>query len=254
MRTSPSSRSMSSESEMAERHPYVDGGEIVRRVTRGARVLVVDDHRLLAQMLVDQLCEAGHEALAIDIADTRLVDRVIDITPDLLLLDAVFADDEDAGMRILRELGDRAPDLAVVMITGVTERIRHAEFLDAGARAVISKADSFDQVTAQIEDLLAGSDPMGVTRRHELARLLADHSRRTEREHDAFARLTDSERATLEGLVAGQSVQEMALRRTVAVSTVRSHVRAILRKLGVHSQIEAVAMAAKAGWQPRPPG
>ena len=232
--------------------PYEAAPEVLhRRVRPRARVVVIDDHRLLAQMLVDHLSDRGLEALTIDVSEQRLVERILAIEPDLLLLDAVFADDEGEGMRILLDVRDRAPHLEVVMITGVVEDVRHAEFLEAGASAVIAKADSFDQVTSQIEDVLAGVDPMGATRREELRLVLNAHSRSTALRGRKLASLTASELTTLQGLVAGQSVQEMALVRTVAVSTVRSHVRAILRKLGVHSQLEAVAVAAEEGLGPR---
>jgi two-component system nitrate/nitrite response regulator NarL len=237
-----------------ERAAYAAAPEVLRRdVTRPAKVLILDDHRLLAQMLVDRLAERGHQAFAIDVADRRLVERVFEIEPDLLLLDAVFADDEVAGLRILGAVRAEREDIDVVIITGVVERVRHAEFLAAGATAVISKADSFEMVVAQIEDLLNGRDPMGATRRHELLRLLHEHQQATEGAARLLSDLTAAEVTTLQGLVAGQSVQEMARLRTVAVSTVRSHVRAILRKLGVHSQIEAVAIATRSGLGPRTP-
>jgi len=231
---------------------YSAAPEIIRRPVRRAKVLVLDDHQLLAQMLVSQLNDQGHEAMSIDVTDARLVDRVAEIRPDLLLLDAVFSDDEGAGLQILQELRARDEETRVVIITGVVDQLRHAEFLDAGALAIISKADSFDQVVAQIADLLAGTDPMGVTHRQEL-RLLLDHDRRANADrNEVLMALTPSELSTLQGLMAGHSVAEMALTRTVAVSTVRSHVRAILRKLGVHSQLEAVAIGAEAGLASRP--
>ena len=235
-----------------DRRGFASSSEVLRRrVTRPARVLVLDDHRLLAQMLVGHLSDRGHESLTIDAADDRLTERVLEVDPDLLLLDAVFTDDEGAGMRILTEVRDRAPHIEVVMITGVLERVRHAQFLAAGASAVIAKTDSFDQVTAQIEDVLNDVDPMGATRREELRLLLDAHDQTSALQGRQLASLTSSELSTLQGLVAGQTVQEMALQRTVAVSTVRSHVRAILRKLGVHSQLEAVAIAAECGLGPR---
>jgi DNA-binding NarL/FixJ family response regulator len=90
-----------------------------------------------------------------------------------------------------------------------------------------------------------------VVRRAELARVLYEHRRAVARRERALIDLTSSELGTLQGLVDGLSVDEMARMRTVSSSTVRSHVRAILRKLGAHSQIEAVSIAAKAGMEPR---
>ena len=48
----------------------------------------------------------------------------------------------------------------------------------------------------------------------------------------------------------GNRVDDIAQSDYVSVATVRSQVRSVLRKLGVQSQIQAVAMATKAGWSP----
>ncbi len=236
----------------SRRVAYSDG-EILRRRVRRATLLVVDDHRLLAQMLVDHLVERGHEALSVDVSDRDLLRRVIEIEPDLVVLDAVFSDDEQAGRDILRGLRREGCQVDVVILTGVLDRVRQAEMLEEGAVAVISKADSFERVIQQIEDVVVGIDTMGAARRSEMAQLLAEHRRSTASRETALACLTSSEMATLQGLLDGISVEEMARIRTVAKSTVRSHVRAILRKLAVHSQLEAVAVAAKAGMNPSPP-
>ena len=54
----------------------------------------------------------------------------------------------------------------------------------------------------------------------------------------------------LQGLVRGMSAEEIAADTYVSIATVRSHIRAILQKLGVNSQLAAVAAATKAGWRP----
>ncbi len=227
------------------------------------RVVVVDDHKLLAEMLVERLGESGFEAMTTDVFDDALVERVRGLHPDVLLLDAVFHDDEDAGLRVLHELtghgggdgeGERpACTMEIVVLTGVADEIRHAEFLDGGAVAVISKGDSFDGVVGKVQDVIAGIDPLGVTRRQHLAQCLTLHRAEQAGESGVFGELTNRERATLQALVDGRSVDEIAVDRTVASSTVRSQVRAVLRKLGAHSQIEVVAFAARHGMRPDEP-
>jgi DNA-binding NarL/FixJ family response regulator len=223
---------------------------VVENPDRPLKLMVVDDHRLLAQMLLDHLSDRGYEALSADVTDDQLVHRIIEISPDLLILDSVFNDDEDGGMNVLRDLESRGADIRTVLLTGVTDAVRHAELLAAGAIAVIEKSDSFDGVLAQIEDLIAGCDPMGANRRSELARLLVEHDAQRAGRAAVLADLTERELSTLQGLVDGRTVDEMASTRTVASSTVRSHVRALLRKLDAHSQVEAVAVASRAGLTP----
>jgi two-component system nitrate/nitrite response regulator NarL len=212
------------------------------------RIAVVDDHRLLAQMLVDHLMDQGFSAMVAHVDDPGLPETLRGLEPDLILLDAVFHDDEDGGLQVLEAMAD--DDIRVAMLTGVDDDLRHAEFLDAGAVAVISKTDSFAGVLDQVGDVINGIDPHGCTRRQDLARLLTDHRCRRGATDDLLRALTGRERATLQALVDGHSVDAIAAARTVAPSTVRSQVRAVLRKLDAHSQIEAVALAARSGMAP----
>jgi DNA-binding NarL/FixJ family response regulator len=229
--------------------PFSSAAAITRRV-RTVRVVIVDDHRLLAQMLVDGLNELGYVAMSVDVAESDIPQRVVGLSPDLLILDAVFHDDEAGGLTVLQQLKRLGAPFGVVMLTGVADEIRHAEFLAAGAQAVISKSDSFDVVLGQIKDVLSGSDPMGANRREVLARALAERDARGANQTSVLDVLTDRELATLQALVDGKTVDEIAVVRTVATSTVRSQVRSVLSKLDAHSQIEAVAIAARSGMRP----
>lgn len=68
--------------------------------------------------------------------------------------------------------------------------------------------------------------------------------------------LTRREREVLVELTRGYSAVEIAARQHLALTTIRSQIQAVLHKLGVHSQIAAVAIARQSGlsWstEPRP--
>lgn len=64
---------------------------------------------------------------------------------------------------------------------------------------------------------------------------------------DRLRFLTPRERQVLDGLAAGASTPELAARLGLSTSTVRSYVKAVLSKLGVHSRLEAVILLQKAG-------
>jgi len=68
-----------------------------------------------------------------------------------------------------------------------------------------------------------------------------------------FQRLTSCEQRVLGALIEGMSADEIAEAHFVALTTIRSQIRAILHKLGVRSQMAAVAQANRAGWQPPAP-
>ena len=216
------------------------------------RIVVVDDHRLLAQMLADHLRERSFECLVLDVSEAHLARRISELTPDLVLLDAVFGEDENGGMDVLTQLMHDDGPPRVAILTGVTDQLQHARFLAEGATAVISKSADFDDVLEQVDDVIAGRDPMGALARSTLARRLQHHDESLSRQGAPLAELTDREQATLQALVDGHSAEEIAQDRTVAVSTVRSQIRAVLQKLEVHSQVEAVSVAVRLGMRPEP--
>ena len=72
---------------------------------------------------------------------------------------------------------------------------------------------------------------------------------------DLFATLTEREQVVLAELIEGHCAEDIAKGAFVSISTVRSQIKAILQKLGVNSQLAAVAMARRAGWSlDNPPG
>jgi len=77
--------------------------------------------------------------------------------------------------------------------------------------------------------------------------------REQERERLApFTRLTSREADVLHDLMQGLSADDIAATRYVSIATVRSHIRAILQKLHVNSQLAAVALAVQSGWSHTP--
>ena len=65
-----------------------------------------------------------------------------------------------------------------------------------------------------------------------------------------FADLTPREASVLGGMLDGLSAEQIAERDFVSLATVRTQIQSVLRKLGVTSQLAAVAAARRAGWRP----
>jgi DNA-binding NarL/FixJ family response regulator len=115
---------------------------------------------------------------------------------------------------------------------------------------VVSKGAGFEQLVDAVRRALAGEQVLPEDRRQTL--LAAARARRRD---DAarlapFVALSRREQAVLAGLVAGEPAEVIAERAFVSLATVRSQIRAILLKLGVNSQLAAVALARDAGWPP----
>lgn len=218
-----------------------------RWTSPGPRVLIVEDHELLAQSLAYALRSEGFR---VETTCGPTPDDVLAAAdafqPTVVLLDLNLGDGLGKGSAFIEPL--RATGPSVVMLTGVEDRIRLAECIEAGAVGLVSKAAPFEALVGAIREVAEGDSLLSPTQRHEwlteLRRYRADEWERQRR----FEYLTPREREVLAGLCDGLSAAEIADRDYVALSTVRSHIRSILMKLGVGSQLEAVALANRAGW------
>ncbi len=210
------------------------------------RILIVDDHPLVAIGLRLALRSRGWD---VEVADGPTVDAVLDraraFEPECVLLD-LHLGELGNGRDLIGPLLETSR--AVVMLTGETDRLLLAACLEAGADGWIGKGAFLDDIVVQVEDALAGRPIVGVARRQELLDDLRVHRASLERSRSPFERLTLREQRVLGALVNGLSGEEIAAAHFVAVTTVRTQVRGILQKLGVRSQLAAVATANRAGW------
>lgn len=214
-----------------------------------ARLVVVEDHELLTASLALALAAQGVEVHApAGLSEPEVVEAVARQAPVLVLLDLDLGPDRGSGLELIGPItgaGGR-----VLMMTGVVEADRLAACVEAGAVGIVPKSAGFAELVDAVRRAMAGEDLMTPADRQQLLSRLRD-ARRADRERLApFATLSPRERAVLAGLVAGESAEAIAARSYVSLATVRTQIRAILLKLGVRSQLAAVALARSAGWPP----
>ncbi|MGN6574424.1 MAG: response regulator [Nocardioides sp.] len=202
------------------------------------KILLCDDHVLLAEALESLLKIAGHdvfvtaqpqEALAVAAAQS----------PDVCVLDLGFPDGD--GLDLLRSLRESTPGAAIVVLSGQREPDLVRAAMDLGARGYLCKDVGVVEVVRAVDQVLDGElviDPL-------VAQSLTQ--RRRHRSDDVewlISFLTQREREVLRRIVTGQSTEEMAREMSVTRSTARTHVQNVLQKLGVHSRLQAVAAVA----------
>lgn len=212
------------------------------------RLVIVDDHDLVARVLAETLRGRGSEVTVVAPSDPQgLVAAVDAVAPDLVLhdLDLGEAGDGVAHVRALTAAGHR-----VLMVTGVTDPVARGRCVEAGAIGIIDKARSFGDLVETLDRALSEHGEMPAQDREEHLAVLRRHREQQRQRLDVFTTLTRREAEVLGELMAGRSVEEIATAFTVSVTTVRSHVRAVLSKLGVHSQLAAVGLARDRGWSP----
>ena len=209
---------------------------------------IVDDHQLLAESLAAALSQLGF-----CVASLRPLsgDEVIQFARwhelDVVLLD-LHLDGLGTSLGLIPQL--QGVGCKVVVLTGETHRPALGECIEAGAEAVVTKTVSFDELTRRVTRILDGPcDVVHADREELLASLRLDRAEQ-QRRLERFYRLSSKEREVLSDLCCGIGAQEIAATRHLSTATVRSHIRSILLKLDVNSQLAAVALATRNGWDP----
>jgi two-component system nitrate/nitrite response regulator NarL len=206
------------------------------------KILLCDDHVLLAEALEALLKIAGHEVL-VTAQPQEAVAVAAEESPDVCVLDLGFPDGD--GLDLLRAVRETVPAAKIVVLSGQREPDLVRAAIDLGARGYLCKDVGVVDVVRAVDQVLDGElviDPL-------VAQSLTQ--RRRHRSDDIewlISFLTQREREVLRRIVTGQSTEEMARDMAVTRSTARTHVQNVLQKLGVHSRLQAVA--AVAGRQP----
>jgi DNA-binding NarL/FixJ family response regulator len=210
-------------------------------------VLIIDDHLLLSQLVADRLTSDGFTASIADLESD--LDALGQQSYALVLLDLELGEGRPIGLDLIEPLLEVADQ--VLVMTGTTDDRRVAEALLRGASGVFRKEDGLDDLIASVHGAFAGQTLPPTD--HERLRLFTayeQHRRRSEVLLAPFSTLSPREGEVLVRLADGLTVSEIADETFTSVSTVRSHIKAIHRKLGVNNQLRAVAMMREAEWSP----
>ena len=208
------------------------------------RVVLVDDHRVVRTGVLAYLHQIRDIEVVAEAANGReAIDRMAALEPagrlpDVVLMDLVMPVLDGVGAT--REIRARWPGIEVVAMTSFVEEAMVRDALEAGAAGYLLKDADADEVAAAIRAAVAGQmhlDPA-------VARLLADSVRRPQH---ADVALTPREREVLQLLAEGASNRAIAKALVVSERTARTHVSAILSKLGLASRTQAALWAVREG-------
>jgi DNA-binding NarL/FixJ family response regulator len=203
------------------------------------RVLIVDDERLFAELLRVALRSAeGIEVLDVVHDVQTAVRRMTELRPDVVLADYHLPD--GTGSDIARTVRATLPETSVLILTGDPSVSTLSDVARSGAVGHLTKDRPFDVV---VEGVRAASLGEILFAPSELQRLLLERESRPR----PLEPLTARELEVLQLLAEGASTSLASEQLGISTATLRAHVQAILRKLGAHSRLEAVAEAARLG-------
>lgn len=202
-------------------------------------VLIVEDHTLLAEALMSALSGVGFGEVrtAGSVADGIGAARAH--CPDVVLMDFRLPDGE--GTKAASEIRASCPDCKVVMLTAEEHESVVLAAVEAGCSGYLLKNVQLEEVVEAVRAVHAGEALISPTM---LARVLP--KLRGERRGAGY-QLSRRESEVLELLAEGRSNQSIAEELVLSPHTVRNHVQRIIQKLGAHSKLEAVTIAARTG-------
>ncbi|MDQ6858359.1 MAG: response regulator transcription factor [Chloroflexota bacterium] len=203
------------------------------------RVLIVDDERLFAELLRVALRNAdGIEVVDVVHDVQTAVRRMTELRPDVVLADYHLPD--GTGSDIARTVRATLPDTSVLILTGDPSVTTLSDVARSGAVGHLTKDRPFEEV---VEGVRAAAQGEILFAPSELQRLLLERESRPR----PLEPLTARELEVLQLLAEGASTTQASEQLGISSATLRAHVQAILRKLGAHSRLEAVAEAARLG-------
>ena len=205
------------------------------------RVLLVDDHALFRIGLRELLERRGIEVVdAVGDCDDGL--RLVEERqPDVVLLDMRMP--QMSGFDMLKRLRSNRQMMPVAMLTTSREERDVLESLQNGAQGYLLKDMEPDELITALGDIVSGHTVVAKELTAVLARAVQGDPGGASPAGNAFDELTPREREILCHLAEGQSNKVIARNLGISDGTVKLHVKAILRKLGVHSRVEAAVMA-----------
>ncbi len=208
------------------------------------RILLVDDHALCRCALSDLL--SGHSfEVKTSGGQEDVVELARQFQPRLILLDLRMPG--LGGLEILRRLHKAMPDTPVVILTFSAEERDLFDCLRAGARGYLVKDAEPAYLLSAIKQVAQGKLAVAPSLTETLARALSPDASAEDVPPDPFCSLTPRERDILGRLAEGESNKVIAKRLGISDGTVKLHVKAVLRKLGVHSRVAAAVKAVDLG-------
>lgn len=208
------------------------------------RVQLIDDHTLFRLGLKNLLERSGIDVIAAASTGQEGLDIVDETNPDVILLDMRMPDMD--GLEVLKKLRAAGVTVPISMLTTSNEERDLVESLRNGAQGYLLKDMDPEELVAALHNIVKGETVVAPQLAGTLARVLQGNSDETE-PRTPLSDLTPRETEIIEHLAIGQSNKVIARELGITDGTVKLHVKAILRKLGVSSRVEAAVIAVEQG-------
>jgi two-component system, NarL family, response regulator DevR len=199
------------------------------------RVLIVEDHQVVAEglaALINDQKDMQVIGQAGTVADS--IAQAAELKPDLVLVDFRLTD--GTGADAATAIRQMRPETKLIFLTREDGDAARFAALEAGASGFIHKSRAAQDVVDAIRTVAEGGNlftPRGIAQ-------LISNRREIEAQLD---RLTTREKEVLRLMAEGIASRDIASKLGISYTTVRTHIRSLGSKLGVHSKLEAIIKA-----------
>jgi DNA-binding NarL/FixJ family response regulator len=202
------------------------------------RLLLIDDHPLVRAGLRAVLnAEPDLEVIADADNGTKAIDLARSLRPDVVVTDLLLPDLD--GVSVTQRIRAELPETQVILLTSADEEeasVAHA--VECGAIGYVLKSAGIVELLQTIRSAAQGQVHLSAQAATWLVREMRSP-------RDQHVSLTEREQQVLRGVAIGQTNKEIAQSLCVALTTVKSHMRSILDKLGVDSRTQAALYAVR---------
>lgn len=204
-----------------------------------ARILLADDHRMLAESL-KKLLEDHFDPVRVVEDGRALVAAAEKLKPDVVVADISMP--LLNGIEAVKQIRNTHPDIKIVFLTMHPDVTYAASAFEAGASGYVLKHSAPSELITAINSVLAGRRYVTPLIAEELMEFNRDESHCRQ---DGLSRLTPRQREVLQLLAEGKPVKEIASILNVSSRTVEFHKYKMMEELGVKTSTELVRFALK---------
>ncbi len=221
------------------------------------KFLIADDHHLIREGLKNTLESVYNDLQVIEAKDGEQVLELVDNNPDLdlILLDYYMPGTD--GFSLVTTLCDRFSSIPVIVISASDDPALMHKVLDRGVAGFIPKATSQELIVRAIQLVLSGGtylppemmEPINIGDHdaYVVGAVPANGSIALAESVQMFSRLTQRQQEVLRLLAKGETNKDISRHLNVSENTVKVHVTAILKALGVSNRTQAVIVSQKMG-------
>jgi len=222
-------------------HTYANGA---RPEVERLRIIIADPDPLARRAIRDSLQGDGGFVVSAEAKDgLEAIELAVHYRPNLLLMEIAMPGVD--GISACREVSLRAPGVRIVMFSVPQGHDVQVRALRAGAAGFLSKNSTIESILRALRSVAGGEAAVTRSLTSHLVEILRSTAENGIGMRPVKSPLTTREWEVLDLICAGDSTREISGKLFLSEDTVYSHTKSILRKLGVHSRTDAVAMAAQ---------